>query len=190
MEINPIEIQGNWNRGFVLDKHVLSSVPTGEDVYGHIQYDTKRTRLGELVYQLKYRGRPECAEEILELIKPFFDDFSELKDINVIIPVPPSKDRSIQPVEEIGRAVAKYLGKSFNNEVLVKVIDAQSKDMEKSSKNLEGSIEMKIKAKATANILLIDDLFATGKTISECVSVLRSDPMVKKIYVLVMTKTK
>ena len=190
MEINPIEIRGNWDRGFVLDKHVLTSVPMDEDVYGHMQYDTKRTRLGELVYQLKYRGRLECAEEILELIKSFLDDFSELKDTNVIIPVPPSKDRPVQPVEEIGRAVAKYLGKSFNAQVLVKVMGAQSKDMEKSSKNLEGSIEMRIKAKATANILLIDDLFATGKTISECVSVLRSDPMVKKIYVLAMTKTK
>ena len=50
MKINPLEIAGNWDKGFVLDKHVISSTPKGENVYGHMEYETVRTELGELFF--------------------------------------------------------------------------------------------------------------------------------------------
>jgi hypothetical protein len=36
MRIHPIEIKGNWDKGYVLDQHVLSSVPKGEREYDKI----------------------------------------------------------------------------------------------------------------------------------------------------------
>jgi hypothetical protein len=42
----------------MLDRHVESSVPTGGLMPGgHSEFDTTRTELGELIYQLKYGGR-------------------------------------------------------------------------------------------------------------------------------------
>ena len=190
MRINPIEITGNWNKGFVLDKHVISSTPKGENVYGHMQYETIRTELGELLYLLKYRGKLGNIDDIVKLIRPFLDGFTELRDVDVVIPVPPSKARDFQPVNELALAIAEYLGIDFTNAVLEKVSPIQSKDMIKSIKSLEGSINAKVKATRPHNILLIDDLFETGKTLTECVSVLKNHPLLKKIYVLVMTKTR
>ncbi|MCK9444910.1 MAG: hypothetical protein M0Q14_10345 [Tissierellaceae bacterium] len=54
MQINPIEIKGNWDKGYVMDKHSISSTYLGEEQYGRPRYDTIRGELGELVYQLKY----------------------------------------------------------------------------------------------------------------------------------------
>jgi hypothetical protein len=49
-------ITGNWDLGFTLDKHMLSSTPLGEDQYGHMKFDNKRSEVGEGVYQLKCKG--------------------------------------------------------------------------------------------------------------------------------------
>ena len=62
--------------------------------------------------------------------------------------------------------------------------------MDRADKSLEGSIIAKTKATRPHTILIIDDLYSTGKTMSECVSVLKADPLLKKIYVLAMTKTR
>ena len=190
MSINPIIINGNWDKGYVLDMHVLTSIPKGENVYGYMEYETTRTELGELVFQLKYRNKYENIERILLLIKPFLDSFDELRKVDIVLPVPPSKDRDFQPVDELARAVAEYLNKSFSNNVLEKVSQLQSKDMNKAMKDLKGSIIAKIRATRPHIILLVDDLYSTGKTITECVSVLRTDPLLEKIYVLAMTKTR
>jgi len=190
MGINPMEIRGNWDKGFVLDFHVLSSTPIGENIYGHMEFDTVRTELGELIYQLKYRNKYENVDKILDLIKPFLDDYKELKEVDIVMPVPASKERDFQPVTEISRAIANYVGLSFTDEVLEKNTSVQSKDMDKSNKNLSGSITAKIRATRPHIILLVDDLYSTGETINECVSVLKADPLLNKIYVLLMTKTR
>jgi hypothetical protein len=54
VEVHPAPIDGPWIEGFVLDRHVISSVPIGY-LGEHMQFETIRSALGELVYQLKYR---------------------------------------------------------------------------------------------------------------------------------------
>ena len=53
VEVHPVPIDGPWIEGFVLDRHVISSVPIGY-LGEHMQFETTRSALGELVYQLKY----------------------------------------------------------------------------------------------------------------------------------------
>ena len=54
--INPIPISGPWCQGWALDLHTLSSVFIGDDSFGNPQFDNKRSEIGELLYQFKYRG--------------------------------------------------------------------------------------------------------------------------------------
>lgn len=192
MGINPMAIKGNWDKGWVLDKHSLSSTYLGENAYGYPEYATERTELGQQIFLLKNRNRVDAVESIMELIKPFLDTCNEIKDVDVIMPVPPTnKDRNYQPAFEIAFAIAEYTRKSYMDDVLVKTTAVQSKDMSLEDKDaLKGSIVAKKRARRKHNVLLVDDLIRSGMTLNECVEVLRKDENVDKIYVLVMTKTR
>lgn len=114
-----------------------------------------------------------------------------MSDFETIIPVPPTKTRAYQPTFEIGEALAKSLKKFFVEDVLEKASRVESKGLSAEDKHrLSGTITQKRKATRTHNVLLIDDLFKTGTTLSECVNTLRKDPQINKIYVLTVTKTK
>ena len=190
MSINPITIDGNWDMGYVLDDHVLSSVPIGENAYGRMEFDTIRTELGELLFQYKYRYKQGCLEKIVELIKPSLDTWAELKEVDVVLPVPPTKQRSTQPATEIARFIAEHIEASFIDDILEKTSSKQAKDVSGTEDNVNVGIIAKQKAKREHTILLVDDLYGTGNTMRECVAVLREDPKLKKIYVLAMTKRK
>ena len=78
MENNIKSISGNWDAGYVLDKHTRSSTFLGYDEHGHPQFDTKRSEVGEALYQLKYRSdfskveplANEIASHLAPLIGP------------------------------------------------------------------------------------------------------------------------
>ena len=56
MKISIRQITDNWDLGYVLDKHAVSSVYIGENEYGHPQFDTTRSEAGEALFKLKYRS--------------------------------------------------------------------------------------------------------------------------------------
>src|SRR5437867_5198191 len=91
---NPERIDGPWVDGCVLDRHVISARPIGY-VGDYMQFDTTRSPLGELVYQLKYRnGEPD---DIIDTAAAFvLERWPGL--IDSIVPPPPSLHRSRQPV--------------------------------------------------------------------------------------------
>jgi len=190
MEINPFEIKGNWNKGYVLDRHVLKSVPKGENVYGHMEFDTTRTALGELLHLFKYRSKYDCLEKIIEHVKPFIDIWEDLKKVDIVLPVPSTKMRNYQPAEEIAQAVAKYINVSYFGDVLENKRSTEVKNIAKSDRDIKGSIIARMKATRPHTVLLVDDLLDTGSTMKECVNVLREDPKLCEVFVLAMTKTK
>lgn len=191
MTINPQVINGSWNEGYVLDKHIIESIYLGDNVYGHAQYDTKRSALGELIYQLKYKQNYNKLDDILTLIKPFLDSWGIASKIDVILPIPASNVRDRQPVYELAQKIAEYLNVHCADDVLCKVKSTSAKNMSTDEKEqLEGTIHATKLAVKKHNLLLIDDLYQTGKTLDECVKILRRDPLLENIYVLVMTKTR
>ena len=88
------KIEGNWDFGYVLDKHVLSSSYIGDNAQGHPQFDTTRTEVGEALYQLKYKHdwnqAPLLATEMAIHICPLF------KDVQLLIPMPASNPRALK----------------------------------------------------------------------------------------------
>jgi predicted amidophosphoribosyltransferase len=190
MRINPTEIRGIWDKGYVLDRHVLKATPKGENVYGHMEFDTTRTELGELLYLFKSQGRYDCLYEIMELISPFLDTWEDLKEVDIVLPVPSTKPRNYQPAVEIAQAIAKHINVSFLDGVLENISSIQAKNIAKADRTMDGCIIANVKATRPHTILLIDDLIDTGSTMRECVSVLRDDKKLKRIYVLAMTRTR
>lgn len=108
VNISPIKIVGPWTSGYVLEgKHTLSSTFLGHDSWGHPQFDTTRSELGELVYQLKNRNDRNAVACIAETAVQFIGNWRPTFDL--IVPVPPSRKRDYQPVAEIAKAIGAGL---------------------------------------------------------------------------------
>lgn len=191
MKINPIELKGNWTLGYALDKHKIKSITKGENEWGHMQYDTLRTEIGEAVFQLKYRKDYSKIEIIADCIIEFLESKEITGDFNAIIPAPASKFRTIQPVAAVAEKIGQKLECFVANEYLKKMSSEELKNMDDEDKNhlLEESIVRQKKFKNESNVLVLDDLFDSGATITTMCKKLREDPNVKKIYVITMTKT-
>lgn len=190
MSLNPKKIYGKWNEGYVLDDHIIESIYLGIDAYGHAMYDNTRSKLGDLLYNFKYKNKHDNLNNIITLIKPFLKQWKALQNINIVMPVPPSnKNRDYQPVTELANSIATVINKPFTDKILTKQSAIESKNSENKPK-IKNSIKALQKAKSKHSILLVDDLYDTGITLNECVSVLQKDPLLLEIYVLAMTKTK
>ena len=191
VEVHPILLNGNWDIGYALDQHVIRSVHIADDPFGNPVFDTTYSEIGELLTKFKYKGRYDNLTEIVSTIEVFLRSHPEMMDFETIIPVPPTKFRPYQPTWEICEALAKDLNRFFITDVLVKESGVESKGLSLEEKRqLSGTIRQQHRAKRKHSVLLIDDLYKTGATLSECVSVLRRDPQIDKIYVLTVTKTK
>ena len=192
IEIHPKEIKGAWDIGYVLDVHTISSTMIGYNEFGHPEFDTQRSPLGELVYRLKYKGDKNAVGAIVGAVVSFLRSRNMRAD--VIVPMPPSKSqRAYQPVMEIATALSKELGIALDNTSLSKTkATPQMKDIGDFServaalesaftvgKNLDGK-----------TILLIDDLFQSGATMNVAAQTLKQQGHVKAVYVIALTRTR
>lgn len=184
-------LEGSWNKGFALDKHTLSSVYLGDNEYGHPQFDTTRSDVGEALYQLKYRGDwskvSYIAERIVSDIVPRFSGF------DFIVPMPPTEVRPRQPVQAIAEAVGRITGKPVFLDVLRKAAGGPSlKDIsgkDEKIKALAGrfSINDEIKNMGRWNVFLIDDLYDSGASMECACRALMSYQKVKDVFVAAVT---
>lgn len=193
MKTNIERVDGNWDLGFALDKQVASSTYIGDDDNGNPQFNTIRTEIGEALYQLKYKFDfskvDVLATEIVKVVE------SNFGPIDVVIPMTPSKPRQSQPVFEIGKSVAKKLNKKYSEDTLVKSTPTkQMKDIESKEEKIS-TLQGTIRAipnldPGPIDILIIDDIFSSGSSLKVACSVLRAYPAVRKIYVIVISRTK
>ncbi len=187
MSLNPKSIRGNWSAGYVLDKHTISSEYVGENEFGHPIFETERSDLGQLLYELKYRHNKSKVHEIIEMIHPFVNQWIESLDIDGIIAVPPSnKNRIYQPVDVISKELSSSLGIYYFKGFLSKNSNVQAKNDTSDTTN---SMVARKKFKRSVNVLILDDLFNTGTSLKEASRVVSNDPNVKNIYVLALTRT-
>lgn len=186
------EITGNWKLGYTLDKHIVSSTPIGENQYGHMQFDTVRTEVGESVYRLKNKNdhsqAPLLAKAIYENVFPKFDR------VHVIIPMAASTVRNLQPVQLVAAHLAPLTGLQWYDKWLVKtpggtsLKDVQGREARVSAIKGTLSLQGNLNEAGPTNILLIDDLFQTGASIEEACSVLATYPKIGNIYVAALTR--
>lgn len=188
-----IKIEGPWKKGYALDLHTLSSEYLGDNEFGHPRFDTKRTEIGELVYKLKYNNDKSAIKIIIQKIK---ECISGIDKFDIIIPVPPSNIyRNRQPVFDIGEALSKEFNISFVKNAIRKSKTTEEMknviEKEKRMKILQDAIELtkKIELKKK-KVLLIDDLYRSGATLSVVTNILYELGKVREVCVLTLTKTR
>ena len=189
--VNPIELIGPWDEGYALDIHTVSSTYIGDNVYGHPEFITEYSEMGQLLHLFKYKNKQSILSDIIKLAKPFIESWSAIREVSFVLPVPSSKIRIYQPAQEIASEIASFIHVGYSDEILQKVSSIESKDLSPNDKQqVYGSIIKTAKATQEHNMLLVDDLYKSGATLVECVRVLREDPKINKIFVLTMTKTR
>ncbi len=129
VQVHPTEVKGAWDQGYVLDRHTVSSTMIGYNEFGHPEFDTVRSELGELVYRLKYKGDKSALPSIVETAAEFVNHWEIQPE--VLVPIPPSRvQRAFQPVLEIASELAKSLTIALNTTALAKNrITPQMKDV-------------------------------------------------------------
>jgi competence protein ComFC len=192
IEIHPKEIKGAWDVGYVLDVHTISSTMIGYNEFGHPEFDTQRSQLGELVYRLKYKGDKSAVATIAETVASFIQSRSIHAD--VIVPMPRSKSqRPYQPVIEIASALSEITAVACATTGLTKTkATPQMKDIGDFSERvaaLESAFTVG-QALAGKAILLIDDLFQSGATMNVAARTLKQQGNAKSVCAIALTRTR
>jgi len=187
----PRRIIGKWSQGYALDYHSVSSVFLGHNQFGHPEYDTKRSEVGELLYKLKYRSNQAAVGELAEAVERFIKEWNPGADI--IVPVPPSTQRSVQPVLVLTEAISKRLGIPLAN-CVKRVRDIpQLKnvyDLDERLKLLDGLHEVDTSATQDKKILLFDDLYRSGATMNAITTALYEQGKAAEVFALTITRTR
>jgi predicted amidophosphoribosyltransferase len=191
--INPTRIIGRWREGFALDVHTISSIHVGDDEFGHPVFETRRSELGELLYQLKYRSDVSGVAEIARAVADFVRKWDVRPE--AIVPVPPTRgDRPHQPVWLVAAALGGLLGAPVCEKAVTKKKDTpQLKDVFDYNERLSllaGAFGADPRDIRGRRVLLLDDLYRSGATMNAVASVLYDDGGAVDVYALALTRTR
>ena len=195
VSIHPINLSGNWTKGYALDIHTIDSTFIGYNEYGHEVFDTRRSEIGELLYRLKFKSDKTALGEIIDTVANFLENSWKIVDaIAAIIPVPPSKNRAFQPVLEITKSLSSRLKIPFHDDLLVKTKETpELKDVYEYKKRMEllkNAFDIGSNVLNGKSILLLDDLYRSGATLNAITAILYNQGGVHNVYVLALTRTR
>lgn len=189
--IHPIKIAGRWQFGVALDYHTTSSTPIGYNEAGHMLFNTVRPEIAELLYQLKYQNNQQAAPKIIEAAAAFLCPHREKLDL--IIPVPASTVRIVQPVMLLATGIGKALALPVVCCVTTTHPTSQLKgitDPKQRQKLVKGLYEVDSTHTENKNILLFDDLFRSGTTMNAITDILLNNGRAKTVRAMTITKTR
>jgi competence protein ComFC len=189
VEIHPQGIAGKWKSGIALDFHTTSSTPVGHD--GHMRFDTVRPEIADLLYKLKYRGDETAAQPIIDTAANFLSPHRSKFDL--IIPVPPSTQRAVQPVLVLAAGIGGATGLPVVSCVTTTRPTTQLKevtDPDQRKALLDGLYAVDQSQTLGRRVLLFDDLFRSGSTMNAITDVLLAQGKASSVSVLTITRTR
>jgi predicted amidophosphoribosyltransferase len=191
MQLNPRRVPGCWDDGFTLDLHIRSSDFLGYNDYGHPQFDTTRTELGELLYRLKYKSDQSAIAPIAQAVCDFVQKWNP--GIDVIVPAPPSKNRAVQPLFQIADEVGRLLNLPVDKQSVRKVKETpelKNVDYAKRLELLGGAHSVDGAVLRGRRILLLDDLHQSGATLNAIARLLREAGGASAVFALALTRAR
>ena len=185
------KICGKWKDVYALDLHTLSSTFLGDDEFGHPQFDTQRSEIGELLYRLKNKADQRSAPAIIEAVQTLMNIWNP--SVDIVVPVPPSTHRTVQPVLVLAKAISQRL--------LIQLTDCITKtrdvpqlknvfDLDKRTELLEGLYAVDKSATQGKSVLLFDDLYRSGATMNAVTTELYETGKANTVFALTITRTR
>ena len=189
--MNPRRITGKWISGYALDIHTISSTYMGINEFGYDVFDNKRSELGELLYRMKYHGDRSAASQIVEAAVAFLKRYRNRFD--VMVPVPPSGNRPVQPVPILATGIGRALDLPIAECVSTTRPATQIKgvvDPERRTELLDGLYTVERRHTRRRSVLLFDDLYRSGATTYAIGELLMTQGGAKAVRVLAVTRTR
>lgn len=191
VEIHPQKIEGRWTSGVALDFHTTSSTLVGYTEGGYKKYDTVRPPIAELLYQLKYKFNQNVAPDIIATVAGYLRP--HMAKFELIVPVPPSTVRAIQPVLVLARGIGAALGVPVVECVTTTRATTELKgvtDPEKRKELVADLYTVDSRYTAGRTVLLFDDLFRSGTTMNAITDVLLRQGGATVVRALTITRTR
>ena len=185
--IRPQKIVGRWRSGFALDLHTTSSIPIGPNEFGHMQFDTVRPEIAELLKQLKYDGKEDAATGIIEAAAAFLA--SRRDKFDILVPVPSSNNAVMVLARGIGAALKLPLVECITTTRATTQLKNET-DPDKRKELVDGLYAVDAAQTTGRNVLLFDDLFRSGTTLNEITDVLLGPGKAASVRVQTITKTR
>lgn len=189
---HPMQIHGAWRQGYVLDYHTVSSVLLGYDGFGNPKFDTKRTEVGELLHRLKYRRDLKALDFLVEAAVDFVKSWQI--SFVVVVPVPPTTVRQVQPVFKVGNRLAAALHLPIVKDFVQNVKKAKELknvfDYNERLKLLDNAYQVRDQSLRGKTVLLLDDLYRSGATLNAVTRVLYELAQCSDVYALALTRTR
>jgi ComF family protein len=148
------------------------------------------------ILQYKFKEKTYLYRSFVKIILNDKKICGFLKNYDIIIPVPISRQRKRERGYNQSELIAKEISKQtegleFKNNILFKIKNTAPQsllDKEKRGQNIKGAYCVKkVNAVQNKKILLFDDIFTTGNTVNECSRVLKLEGT-KEIGVLTLAK--
>jgi len=187
----PRKIVGRWREGFALDVHTLTSMFLGYDEFGHERFDTRRSEVGELLYRLKNKADQTAVPEIVGAVEKLMKTWNPAVDM--LVPVPPSTRRSVQPVLVLANAISQRLGVHLADCIRRARDIPQLKnvfDLDERAKLLGGLHAVDMSVTQGKRVLLFDDLYRSGATMNAITAELLDAGKATEVYALTITRTR
>jgi len=192
VNVQPMKVPGRWRDGYALGHHTISSTYLGDDEFGHAQFDTKRSEVGELLYQLKYKSDASAVASIVETVAAFVASWKP--GVDLIVPVPPSRPRASQPVLVLADALAKRLNLPCAPSCVTRTRDVPELknvyDYNERTRLLAGAHTVDKAQVQGRKVLLFDDLYRSGATMNAITAALYDDGGAADVFALTITKTR
>jgi competence protein ComFC len=187
IKYHPVKLGNPWKTGYALDLHTVSSVPDG---FGG--FNTERSPVGQLLYDLKYGGQKKNAGKIARVMADWIWRTYPHHRIDCLAAVPPSERRAYQPVLEILKKLSELLAIENCSSRIKKVKQTRSLkalfDPGERRRELSNAFQVDAQV-ADERILLVDDLFRSGETAEEVRRALKAAGA-KDILLITATKTR
>lgn len=183
-------IIGKWREGYALDLHTLASIFIGHDEFGHPRFDNRYSEIGELLYKLKYRGDQSVVDEIADAATTMMRGW---QSVDVVVPVPPSTPRGVQPVFLLANSLGQKLGVPVANCLTTTRDPSPLKnvsDLDERARLLAGLYAVDPAPVSGKRVLLFDDLYRSGATMNEITTTLYDRGQAADVFALTITRTR
>lgn len=143
-----------------------------------LYFYSEEDNYSRIPWALKYRGDFSAGRYFATMLGEQMRMSESFKDIDLVVPVPLHWLRQYRRGYNQAEIIARALGKVFNAPVIADLLmrtrrtHTQTKlGMEQKGRNVQGAFSVRrhrLKGLSSRHILLCDDVFTTGSTLSQC----------------------